>query len=134
MGSRTYETALHFETRGHGWAYGDKPAFVLTKRTLPRTRESVEFYSGDLAALVNTRLRREFRCIWFVGGSALAGECLRRGLADEVCYSILPILIGDGISFFERLENDIALHLASVKTYQSGMVELRYEVQRQGSE
>jgi dihydrofolate reductase len=47
MGSRTYETALGFEAKGLGWAYGDKPTFVLTTRDLPRTRESVEFYSGD---------------------------------------------------------------------------------------
>ena len=26
MGSRTYETALAFEAKGLGWAYGDKPA------------------------------------------------------------------------------------------------------------
>jgi hypothetical protein len=53
-------------------------------------------------------------------------ECLRLGLADEVRYSILPILIGDGIPFFEKLDRDIALHLAEVKAYKSGMVELRY--------
>ena len=47
MGSRTYETALRFEARGLGWAYGDKPTFVLTHRELPRTRETVEFYVED---------------------------------------------------------------------------------------
>jgi dihydrofolate reductase len=130
MGSRTYETALGFEARGFGWSYGDTPTFVLTTRDLPRTRESVEFVSGDLARLVNDRLRPRFRRIWFSGGGAVAGECLRRGLADEIYYSILPILIGDGIPFFERLDRDIALHLAEVKAYQSGMVELRYEVGR----
>src|SRR5882762_4234053 len=41
MGSRTYETALSFEARGFGWAYGDKPTFVLTTRELPRTRINV---------------------------------------------------------------------------------------------
>jgi dihydrofolate reductase len=50
MGSKTYETALRFEAKGLGWAYGDKPLFVLTSRKLPRTRNTVEFYSGDLAS------------------------------------------------------------------------------------
>src|SRR5689334_13774759 len=74
MGSRTYETALHFEAQGLGWAYGDKPIFVLTSRDLPRTRDTVEFYSGDLAQLVNERLRLRFHSIWFVGGGVVSGE------------------------------------------------------------
>ena len=131
MGSRTYETALRFEAQGFGWAYGDKPTFVLTTRDLPRTRDSVELVSGDLEELLNGRLRRSFRSIWVVGGGAVSGECLRRGLADEIYYSILPIVIGDGISFFETLDRDVALHLAGVKAYQNGVVELRYLVQGQ---
>jgi dihydrofolate reductase len=134
MGSRTYETALSFEAKGLGWSYGDKPTFVLTSRDLPRTRDTVQFYSGDLAKFVNGRLRPAFRTIWFVGGGVVSGECLRLGLADEVRYSILPILIGDGSRFFDRLEGDVALHLTEVKAYQSGTVALRYEVRRIGGE
>jgi dihydrofolate reductase len=134
MGSRTYETALRFEAEGFGWAYGDKPVFVLTSRGLPRTRESVEFQSGELGQFVNMRLRPKFRAIWFVGGGAVSSECLRLGLADEVRYSIVPILIGDGISFFEKLDRDVPLHLAEVKAYKSGMVALRYQVRANQSE
>src|SRR6516164_9144270 len=132
MGSRTSETALSFEAKGFGWSYGDKPTFVLTSRELPRTRDTVEFYSGDLAQLVDGRLRPTFRSIWFVGGSVVSAECLRLGLADEVRYSILPILIGEGIPFFDKLDRDLALHLAEVKAYKSGMVALRYGVRRDG--
>jgi dihydrofolate reductase len=130
MGSRTYETALSFEAKGMGWSYGDKPTFVLTRRDLPRTRNTVEFHSGDLKQFVNEQLRPKFRSIWFVGGGMLAGECLRLGLADEVYYSMMPILIGEGISFFGKLAKDVALHLAEVKAYKSGMAELRYEVRK----
>lgn len=132
MGSHTYETALRFEAQGFGWAYGDKPTFVLTSRDLPRTRDTVEFYSGDLAQLVNERLRPAFRSIWFVGGGLVSAACLHLGLADELRYSILPIVIGEGIKFFEQLDRDVALHLVEVKAYKSGMVALRYEVRGDG--
>src|SRR5262245_34516998 len=56
MGSRTYETAMAFEARGLGWSYGDKPTFVLTHRTLRKTRKTIEFYAGDLGRLVDERL------------------------------------------------------------------------------
>src|SRR3954471_11987564 len=73
MGSRTYETAMNFEAKGFGWAYGDKPTFVLTSRDLRRVRPTVEFFSGDLAQLVNGRLRPAYKSIWFAGGGAVAG-------------------------------------------------------------
>mgnify|MGYP001555770771 CR=1 FL=1 len=130
MGSRTYETALRFEAQGLGWSYGDKPTFVLTTRELPRIRSNVEFHSGDLTRFVNERLRPAFRTIWVAGGGMVAAECLRLGLADELYYSIMPVLIGEGIPFFEKLDKDVALHLADVKAYKSGMVELRYSVRR----
>lgn len=130
MGSRTYETALAFEAKGLGWAYGTTPTFVLTSRDLKRTRDSVELWSGDLAELVNDRLKPRFRSIWVVGGGQVTGECLRRGLADDVRYSIMPVVIGDGIPFFDGLDKDVALHLAEVKGYESGMVALRYEVRK----
>jgi dihydrofolate reductase len=130
MGARSYETALSFEAKGFGWPYGNKPVFVLTHRELPRTRDTIEFHSGDLAEFVNERLRPAFRSIWFAGGGMVSAECLRLGLADEIRYSILPILIGEGIPFFDKLDKDVPLHLAEVKAYRSGMVELRYEVTR----
>lgn len=128
MGSRTYETALGFEAKGFGWAYGEKPVWVLTSRTFPKGRESVHFHGGDLAELVNGQLRPKYRNIWIAGGSAIATEALRLGLADEIAYTIAPVLIGEGIRFFEAVGRDIPLHLLEVKAYKSGMVALRHDV------
>jgi dihydrofolate reductase len=130
MGSRTYETALAFEAKGLGWSYGDTPTFVLTRRTLPKTRSTVEFHSGDLGRLVGERLKPHFRSIWFVGGGEVCAACLRLGLADEVRYSIVPKLIGEGIAFFQGLDRDVALHLVEATPYKSGIVALRYQVRK----
>jgi dihydrofolate reductase len=127
MGSRTYETALAFEAKGLGWAYGDTPTFVLTTRTLARTRDSVEFHAGDLGSFIE-RLKPRFRNIWVAGGGEVAAACLRLGLADEVRYSLLPVVIGDGVRFFQGLDRDVALHLLECTAYATGMVALRYGV------
>jgi hypothetical protein len=58
----------------------------------------------------------------------VAAECLRLSLADEVRYSIVPVVIGDGISFFQGLNRDVALHLREITAYTSGIVALRYDV------
>lgn len=64
----------------------------------------------------------------------VSAECLSLALADDLRYSIPPILIGDGIPFFKNLDSDVALHLAEVKAWKSGMVELHYEVQAKREE
>jgi dihydrofolate reductase len=121
---------LAFEAKGLGWSYGDTPTFVLTRRTLPKTRSTVEFHSGDLGRLVGERLKPHFRSIWFVGGGEVCAACLRLGLADEVRYSIVPKLIGEGIAFFQGLDRDVALHLVEATVYKSGIVALRYQVRK----
>jgi dihydrofolate reductase len=75
-------------------------------------------------------LKPSFSSIWFVGGGEVCAECLRLGLADEVRYSIVPVLIGDGIPFFKGLDPDVALHLLEARAYKSGTVALRYAVRK----
>lgn len=84
------------------------------------------FEGGE--TLVNEQLRPKFRSIWLVGGGAVAGECLRRRLADDMRYSILPVLTGDGIPFFAKLDRHVLLHPIEVKAYKSGIVDLRNEL------
>src|ERR1700744_4541631 len=68
MGSRTYELAWEL-SKQHGWAYGDTPTIVLTHRQLPIERTNIQAFSGDLAALVNERLKPNYKNVWLVGGA-----------------------------------------------------------------
>jgi dihydrofolate reductase len=123
VGSRTYETALAL-----GWPYGDVPTVVLSHRDLPVDRERVELYSGDLNELANERLRPNFGSIWVVGGSTVVGDFLRLQLVDDVRLSIAPVLLGDGVPFFDRIGAEQALHLKDVTAYKNGIVDLWYEI------
>lgn len=126
MGSRTYEHTLEL-----GWPYGDVPVFVLTNRNLKSEKESVTFLSGDLAEIVNNKLKPNFQNIWMVGGAMLTKAFLRLGLADEINISIIPVLLGDGILFFDYIGKEQPLQLKSSTAYKDGMVELCYEIKNQ---
>ncbi|HEV8408520.1 MAG TPA: dihydrofolate reductase family protein [Sphingomicrobium sp.] len=130
MGSETYLTGLGFMAKGLGWAYGDKPVYVLTSRDLDCPLPSVKFHCGDLSEFFETKLKRNYRNIWVAGGGKIAAACVRSGLADEIRYSILPVLIGRGISFFDGLDCDVRLHLLEATAYKSGIVALRHEICR----
>ncbi len=129
MGSRTYEHALEL-SKSYGWVYGDVPTIVLTHRELPIDRQNIETYSGDLNKLINERLKPNYKNIWLVGGAILAKDFIRLKLADEIRLSIMPIILGEGILFFDHIGQEQALHLKDVTAYKSGMVELWYEIRK----
>ena len=129
MGARTYELALAL-SKQYGWVYGNVPTVVLTHRNLPLERENVELYGGDLTQLVNERLKPKYENIWMVGGAETAKEFIQLDLADEIRLSILPIILGDGLLFFDHIGIEKALHLKNVTPYKSGMVELHYEIKK----
>ncbi|MEM8893181.1 MAG: dihydrofolate reductase family protein [Bacteroidota bacterium] len=122
MGSKTYDHAMKL-----GWPYGDKPVVVLTSRRLVSDQKSVSFYSGDLPELV-TNLRSKYQNIWMVGGTNLTKAFLQQGLADEIVYTIVPVILGDGLLFFDYIGREVPLHLKDVTTFKDGMVELTYDI------
>jgi dihydrofolate reductase len=79
---------------------------------------------------VNEKLQPVYKNIWVVGGASLVKDFIQLKLADEIRLSILPIILGDGILFFDHIEQEQALHLKEVTAYKSGMVELWYEIKK----
>lgn len=123
MGSHTYEHALKL-----GWPYGDVPVIVLTHRNLEPERESVQFYSGDLTKLVNEQLKPKYTSVWVVGGAKTTKEFLQLQLADELIISFMPVLLGNGLLFFDYIGKEKKLHLKDVAAYKDGMVEMSYDI------
>jgi dihydrofolate reductase len=128
LGARTYEHALQL-----GWPYGDTPTVVMTNRELPCTRESVQFYSGDLKRLLGEVLEPRYGNIWVVGGALLSQSFLRLGLVDEIRLMIAPVLLGDGLHLFGDSGTEQKWHLKNVVAYKNGYVELSYRRQSAGS-
>lgn len=127
LGSRTYEHALQL-----GWPYGDTPTIVVTSRTLPSAKASVEFYAGDLKRLVAERLAPRYRNIWVVGGAMLCQRFLELGLVDEIRLSIAPVLLGDGLRLFGTSNTETRWRLKDVVAYKTGFVELLYRIEATG--
>lgn len=129
MGAVTYEHALKL-SETHGWPYGDVPTYVTTSRDLPTLRPNVHLWKGDLHTLLDSELRPRYRNVWVVGGTKLVSALMQLGLADELRIVVLPIVLGQGRTFFEGLTQEWPLHLTDAKAYKNGMVELCYEVRR----
>jgi dihydrofolate reductase len=121
LGSRTFEHAIEL-----GWPYGETPTVVVTGRKLSSTKKSVEFYSGNLRALIDTKLAPRYRDIWLVGGAMLCQRFLELGLVDEIKLTIAPVLLGDGLRLFGGSVTEASWRLKNVVAYKNGFVELSY--------
>jgi dihydrofolate reductase len=125
IGRHTFDTVLGFE----GWAYGDKPVFVLSTRPLPRVPAGavVERLEGEPAAIVAHLEARGVRHAYVDGGITIQ-RFLQAGLIQRLIITRVPVLIGSGIPLFGELLHDIPLRHVATRHYRSGLVQSEYEV------
>lgn len=122
MGSSTYEFILP-----HEWAYGDRPAWVLTSRELPTVDGAdIRFHNGPVADVHPGMLEAAGdRNLWVVGGAPVADELAAAGLLDELHVTIVPVVLGSGKRLFEK-PIDEPMRLLGTRRFDNGMFELRY--------
>ena len=75
------------------------PSFVLTHRPPDPPDPEVTFLTGDIGEAVATARSAAGGKNLEILGADVAGQCLRRGLVDEILVYVLPVLLGDGTRF-----------------------------------
>ena len=75
------------------------PTFVLTHSPPEPPDPNITYLSGDIGEAVATALEAAGGKNLEILGADVAGQCLRRGLVDEILVYVMPVLLGDGIRF-----------------------------------
>ncbi|MFB2920823.1 dihydrofolate reductase family protein [Aerosakkonema funiforme] len=125
MGNKTYQQVLGFGE----YPYKGKQVFVFSN-TLPGQKDNnVEFVGGDLNEFVNNLRQSPGGDIWLVGGGEIIHYFLKHSLIDELILSIHPIILGDGIPLIVKDASlQTSLKLKDVKTYDSGLLQVSYDL------
>jgi dihydrofolate reductase len=134
MGSVTFEFTLAHEGKGGEWPYKGKPTWVLSTREPPEpegegvdvriTKAAVpDVYEEMMAAAAE-------RNLWVMGGGNVASQFADAGLLDELLVTVVPVVLGEGKPLFDRRLPGGPMQLTGTRAFDSGMVELRYEIQR----
>ena len=139
VGRRTYEVGKRMNAgkeqgsaaSGGGYTVSG-PTFVLTHEPPDPPDPAVTFLTGDIGEAVATARSAAGGKNLEILGADMAGQCLRRGLVDEILVYVLPVLLGDGIRFsspgLPRID------LEPVSSTRSGAVTiLRFRVRKQSS-
>jgi dihydrofolate reductase len=101
IGRRTYEVGNRMEADKPGRANYpfSGPVFVLTHKPPPPPDPELTFLTGDIGEAVAAALDAAGGKNLEILGADVTGQCLRRGLVDEILVYVLPVLLGDGIRF-----------------------------------
>jgi dihydrofolate reductase len=109
MGRRAYDMAEGDLT---GYEY-QVPIFVLTHHIPEQVAKgqkeqlTVTFVTdGIQSAIKQAQAAAGDKQVTVVGGANTAQQCLRAGLVDEIHLGVVPVLLGEGLRFFEPLVNE----------------------------
>jgi dihydrofolate reductase len=131
MGAVTYEFILG--ELGE-WPYKGKPVWVLSSRDLPKPEGEevdVRIVNAKVPDLYDEMIAAAGeRDLWIVGGGNVASQFADQGLLDEVHATVVPVVLGEGKPLFDRHVPGGPMQLLGTRTFDSGMVELRYEIRR----
>src|SRR5204862_3522966 len=114
---------------GGGWS---GPVFVLTHRPPEPPDPAHRFLSGDIEEAVATARTAAGGKNLEILGANVAGQCLRRGLVDEILVYVLPVLLCDGVRFSSPGLGRIDLEPVS-STQSEAVTILRFRVRKQSS-
>ena len=130
IGRGTYEVARRMPDAGKDYGGGwSGPVFVLTHRPPEPPDPAEMFLTGDITEAVATARSAAGGKNLEVLGADVAGQCLRRGLVDEILVYVLPVLLGDGIRFSSP--GLARIDLEPISSMRSGAVTiLRFRVRK----
>jgi len=124
MGRKTYDKVLSF---GIPFPHGALKTYIITRTSRP-PKELIEFYNGDLSVLIAGLKQSSGKHIFVDGGAEIAAELMKNNLIDELVISIIPKLLGEGVSLFKKFIPESTLILQGVKSFPSGLVQLCYSM------
>lgn len=111
MGARTYNQSVKHPER---MLTGMK-TYVLSGKTMPvPSGVSLEFYNGNLKALIDRIKNEDNRGIFVVGGGQVVCSFLNEGLVDELLHFVVPVLLKEGVPLYPALKKEINLKLKPV--------------------
>ena len=134
-GATTYEFVLDHVAEDSDWPYKGKPFWVLSSRDLPVPKGEevdVRIVNSKVADLYDQMITAAGeRNLWIVGGGNVASQFADEGLLDEVLVTVVPVVLAAGKPLFDHRLPGGPMQLMGTRTFDTGLVELRYEVRRQ---
>ena len=131
MGRKCMEQIASFNLSAEQWPYGDLRIIVLSKSIsevpdgLPG---KVEMYAGEIPDLIAELEAEGYQHAYVDGGSVIT-SFLNLQLINEMTVSQAPIILGDGLRLFGKVDKTIKLQDVKSEAYENGFIQSHYALQ-----
>jgi dihydrofolate reductase len=124
MGRNTYEQVLSFGE----WPYGDTKVVVLSRKStvIPDQLQGTVSTTADSPKELIERLSAEGAKHVYVDGGKTIQSFLTEGLINEITTTVIPVILGSGITLFGPVPSDVKLKHISTQAYSFGFVQNKY--------
>lgn len=120
------DTASEYEKQI--WALVHSKKKIVFSTTNAGSGGPVQYITHNIEAEIRKLKQESGKDMWLYGGASLISTFINLGLVDEYRLSVHPVVLGAGKPLFEGLEKRTRLTLTDVRTYNSGVVQLKYQV------
>lgn len=123
IGKNTFQKVL---TLGN-WPY-HKPVFVLSNslKEIPENLiGKVEIINGAITTVNIDLIKQGFKNLYIDGGQTIH-SFLKEDLIDEIIITKVPILLGDGIPLFHKLDKQLKFKHVKTEIYNNNLVKSHY--------
>ncbi len=130
MGRKCMEMIAGMNLTPEQWPYGDIEIVVLSntiKEAPENLRGKIEMYSGKIHDLLLKLEKRGLKHAYIDGGSTIT-SFINLKLIDEMIITTAPILLGDGIPLFGKIDQSIKLKNAEAVAYKNDFIQVKYSV------
>tara|TARA_B110000211_G_C14060313_1_gene545208 strand:+ start:838 stop:1398 length:561 start_codon:yes stop_codon:yes gene_type:complete len=130
MGRKCMDMISSMNLTPEQWFYGDMKIIVLSntvKEAPENLKGKVEMYSGDLLNLISNLEEQGFKSAYIDGGTTIQ-SFLNLKLINELTITKAPVLLGEGISLFGKMTNEIKLVEAEAVAFPNEFIQLKYKV------
>ena len=128
MGRNTYEKVLSFGE----WPYQEKPVVVMSRNPInfPAHLPKTVSHSSESPQVLCERLSQEGAKHLYVDGGITIQRFLAAKRIDEFIITIIPVILGGGISLFGQMSTDVTLKCIDTTTFEFGFLQVKYAVHK----
>lgn len=130
MGRKCMEVIASFDIPAEQWPYRNIKIYALSNTlTEPPANLAgkVEMVSGDIITLVNQLFENGYKHAYIDGGATIT-SFINLKLINEMTITKAPVILGDGIPLFGKLNHPVKLERAESISFPNDFIQLKYRV------